>query len=97
MLSPDERQVLQQIERDLQTSDPNLARSLEILTPLRWRPRLRRMLVLMIISAMLVTVVGLTLSNLTLGLVGITVTAAASSVYVVVLMRDLVRRRLKPE
>jgi hypothetical protein len=94
MLSPGERQVLQAIERGLQGSDPDLARSLERLTPLRSQLNLRWMLFLMTISATLVVVVGVTLSNLTIGLIGITVSTAASSAYVVVLIRDRMRRRL---
>jgi hypothetical protein len=92
MLSPDERQALQDIERSLQGSDPDLARSLERLTPRRPQLNLRWMLFLMTIAAMLVGVVGVTLSNLTIGLVGITVSTAASSAYFVVLTRDRMRR-----
>jgi uncharacterized membrane protein YoaK (UPF0700 family) len=93
MLSPDERQVLRDIERSLEGSDPDLARSLERLTPLRPQLSLRWMLFLMTIAAMLVGVVGVTLSNLTIGLVGITVSTAACSAYVVVLTRDRMRQR----
>jgi hypothetical protein len=96
MLSPDERQVLRQIEHDMQSSDPDLAMSLETLTPLRRQLSLRWMLFLMTISPMLVVVVGVTLSNLTIGLVGITATAAASSAYIVVLIRDRMGRSSPP-
>jgi hypothetical protein len=96
MLSPDERQVLRQIERSLQSSDPDLARSLERLAPVRPQLSLRWMLFLTTISAMLLGVAGVTLSNLTIGLVGITVSTATCSAYVVVLIRDRMRRHLPP-
>jgi hypothetical protein len=88
--------VLLQIERSLQSSDPDLAKSLESLTPLRPQLSLRWMLFVMIISALLVGVVGVTQSHLTIGLVCITLSTAASSAYVVVLIRDRMRGRLPP-
>jgi hypothetical protein len=91
MLSPNERQLLQEIESELRDSDPNLARSLQSLTPVRRWAFQRWMLLVGAAMAMLVGIVGVVFSNLAVGLVGVTISTAASCAYMMVVMRDRLR------
>jgi hypothetical protein len=92
MLSPNERQVLQEIERGLQVSDPDLARSLQSLTPVgRWACQ-RWMLLVGAALAMLLGIAGVVFSNLPVGLAGVTASAAASSAYVIAVIGDRLRK-----
>ncbi len=107
MLSPKEQRTLQQIDLDLNSSDPGLAEELQTFTPMRWRPRDwmfhlvprmarldgRRMLFLAALLFLLIGVAGVLFSLLVVGLAGITLSSVASSGYLVAVIGDFFRRR----
>jgi peptidoglycan/LPS O-acetylase OafA/YrhL len=91
MLNPKERQALQSIERELQDSDPALANGLQGFMPVRRRPSLRRMLPVGAAVAMLLGVVGVILSQLTVGLVGMIVSCVTLCGYLIAVLRGRLR------
>lgn len=95
MLSPDEREVLHQIERGLEGTDPGLARSLERLAP-RHPLHLPRFLVIATIAAILVVVVAMAGSHLMVALCGMTICTATCSGYLVLLIAARLRGHSQP-